>query len=286
MAIDPTLLANWSFGEEEQSFTRRDTILYALGVGLGVPATDLNQLKFLYERDLLALPTMAVVLGYRGFWMQDPATGINWQKVLHVGQSVRLFKPLPVEGLIRSRQRVASLIDRGTDRGALLVVERDIFAEGQSEPVASVEQTNILREDGGCGGSFGSIRSADKVPDRAPDRHLDVATFEQSALLYRLCGDYNPLHADPAVAAAAGFPRPILHGLCTFGVIGRAVLEACLSWDPARLLALRGRFSSPVFPGDTIRTQMWFDGDRTVHLQARALERDVVVFDAGVAELS
>src|ERR1700722_979723 len=144
MSIDADVLANWKFADQEHVFTRRDTILYALGVGLGVPATDPNQLTFLYEKGLRALPTMAVVLGYRGFWMQDSKTGINWQRVLHSGQSITLYAALPVEGAVLSRQRITGLVDKGPDRGAVLTVERDIFSTSGTL-LAQVEQSSVLR---------------------------------------------------------------------------------------------------------------------------------------------
>jgi acyl dehydratase len=284
MSINADVLANWKFADQQYTFTRRDTMLYALGVGLGVTATDPNQLTFLYEKELRALPTMAVMLGYRGFWMQDPATGIDWRRVLHSGQSVTLHALLPVEGVVVSRQRVTGLIDKGRDKGAILVVERDIFrADGQTL-LAQVEQTSVLRGDGGFGRSFGSVRPTEKVPERVADWIIDLPTLPQAALLYRLSGDYNPLHADPEVAAAAGFPRPILHGLCTFGVVGQALLGACAGWNPARIRSLRGRFAAPVYPGESIRTEIWLDGVNGVRLRARSIERDVVVFDHGYAE--
>jgi acyl dehydratase len=286
MPIDATALANWKFEDQEHSFTRRDSILYALGVGLGVPATDREQLAFLYEKDLRALPTMAVMLGYRGFWMQDPATGIDWRKVLHSGQCITLHAPLPVEGRVLSRQRVSSLIDKGSAKGAVIVVERDIFDAAGRTLLAQVEQTSLLRGDGGFGGSFGKLRAVDVVPGRPPDLSVSLPTLEQAALLYRLSGDYNPLHADPQVAASVGFPRPILHGLCTFGIVGRALLSACAAWQPERMRSLRGRFVAPVFPGESIRTEMWLDGARGVWFRAWSIERAVLVFDCGYAEIT
>jgi acyl dehydratase len=286
MPVNADVLANWKFADQEHTFTRRDTILYALGVGLGVPATDANQLTFLYEKKLRALPTMAVILGYRGFWMQDPNTGVDWRRVLHSGQSISLHAPLPIEGVVVSRQRVASLIDKGPKKGAVLVVERDIFAADGHTLLAQVEQTSVLRGDGGFGGSFGSLRQFEKVPERPADRSIDLPTLEQAALLYRLSGDYNPLHADPEVAAAGGFARPILHGLCTFGIVGRALLAGCVGWQPERIRSLRGRFLAPVYPGETIRTEMWLNGSTAVWLRARSIERDIVVFGHGYAEIT
>jgi len=284
VAIDFDALTRWEFEEQQHPFTRRDTILYALGVGLGFPACDPDQLPFLYEEELRALPTMAVVLGYRGFWMKDPATGIDWKKVLHSGQAITVYQPLPVDGVITSRLRISALIDKGRDRGAILAVQRQICSD-RGERLATVEQVSLLRGDGGFGRSYGAVEPTPSVPTRPADTIVDLRTFERSALIYRLSGDYNPLHIDPRVAGEAGFPRPILHGLCTFGVIGHALLKGPIAYRTERFHSLKGRFTNPVYPGDTIRTELWMEAARRIAIRARALERDVVVFDSGVAEL-
>ena len=283
MAIDFDELLNWKFEEQRHVFTRRDTILYALGVGLGVPACSLEQLPFLYEEGLRALPTMAAVLGYQGFWMKDPATGIDWRRVLHGEQSIALHKALPVEGTVVSRVRVSALIDKGREKGAILAIERQIRELG-GDLLATVEQVSFLRGDGGFGKSSGSLRSLQRVPEREPDIVIDLPTCERAALIYRLSGDYNPLHIDPQVAAEGGFSRPILHGLCTFGVVGHALLKGRLRYQEERLRGLRGRFTAPVYPGETIRTELWNQEAGRTSIRARAVERDVLVFDQGCAE--
>lgn len=286
MAIDCERLLNWEFPEERHDFTVRDTILYALGVGLGVPADDPGQLRFVYEAGLRALPTMATMLGYRGFWIKHPATGIAWQRVLHSQQKITLARPLPVEGSIISRQRVSALIDRGKERGAVLVTEREIWDAQGIELIALVEQTNLLRDDGGFGKVFGSVPPLATIPERRPDFSVDLPTIEQAALLYRLSGDHNPLHADPEAAAQGGFSKPILHGLCTFGVVGHALLRTCANYDPAPIRSLEGKFTAPVYPGETIRTELWIEDAGDVRLRARSVERDVIVFDRGRADVA
>jgi acyl dehydratase len=148
-----------------------------------------------------------------------------------------------------------------------------------------MSSTTFLRGDGGFGGPSGPTPEPHRLPERQPDISVDLPTLPQAGLIYRLSGDYNPLHADPAVAAGAGFSRPILHGLCTFGVAGRAVLRACCDNDQRRLGSFRARFSAPVYPGETIRTEIWRDA-QTISFRARVPERDIVVLGNGLATLA
>jgi len=282
MAIDFERLRDWSFPELRHEVTRRDTILYALGVGLGEPADDRGQLAFLYEEDLQALPTMAVTLGYRGFWLQDPETGVDWKKVLHGEQRISLYAQLPVEGEVITRQFVSALIDRGADKGAVLTLTRELL-DADGALLARIEHLSLLRGDGGFGGRFGTAESPSPCPAREPDLVTDLPMSERAALIYRLSGDYNPLHIDPQVARAAGFEKPIVHGLCTFGLVGHALLKAYAGYHPQRLRGLGGRFSSPVFPGETIRVESWAEEGGRIAVRARALERNVIVFDRGSA---
>jgi len=285
MAIDYARLKAWRFPDIAQRYRARDTILYALGLGCGSDPLDAAELRFVYEENLVALPTMAVVLGYPGFWLKDSGTGIEWRKVLHGEQGLVLHRPLPAEGAVVGRTRVTDIIDRGEGRGALLYSEREVIDEGSGALLCTMTATAVLRGDGGFGGPSRRPPEPHALPDRAPDLNLDLATLPQAALIYRLSGDYNPLHADPKTAQAGGFPRPILHGLCSFGVAGRAILKACCGNDPARLKAIRVRFSAPVFPGETIRTEMW-RADGMVSFRARVVERDVVVLNNGLAEIA
>ena len=285
MAIDYQKLKNRHFPDLEHSYTQRDTMLYALGLGAGADPMDLDDLKYVYEENLVALPSMAVVLGYPGFWLKEPDTGADWRKVLHGEQGLTLHAPLPAEGTVVGKSRVTEIIDKG-DKGALLYSTRDIFDKASGKLLASVNGTTVLRGDGHFGGPSGPVPPIHSLPERAPDASLDLATIPQAALIYRLSGDYNPLHADPRVAAGAGFPRPILHGLCTYGVATRAVLKLCCGNDPARLKRFDLRFSSPVYPGETIRTEIWRDSATRVSFRARVVERDIVVLNNGVAEIA
>lgn len=274
--IDPAALLSMPPIITRQTLTPRDTILYALGIG----ATELD---FLFEERLKALPTMAVTLGYPGFIWRDPALGANWQKVLHGEQSTILHAPLPVAGEIVGSTRIEALYDKGADKGALAMVTREIH-DGAGTHLATSRSMTFLRGDGGFGGSAEGAPVPHPVPDRAPDAVVTLATAANQALIYRLSGDLNPLHIDPQVAKAGGFDAPILHGLATYGVIGRALLAARCGNDPVRLKRLDGRFSSPVYPGETIETSIWDEGGGKLAFRARVVERDKIVFTNGYAE--
>lgn len=284
MAIDYERLMNWPIAEVRQRYTARDTMLYALGVGLGGDPLDAGQLQFVYERDLRALPTYAMVLGYPGFWLKDPGTGVDWVRVVHGEQGLRLHRPLPSEGEVIGRTRVTGIVDKGSGKGALIYQERTVLDAASGECMATLSSTTFCRGDGGFGGPAGPTKPSRGVPDRAPDLCCDLTTAANLALIYRLNGDYNPLHADPAVAAAAGYPRPILHGLCTLGVAGHALVRALCGYDASRITALEARFSAPVLPGETLRTDMWVEGNH-VAFRSRVVERDVIVLTGGHAEL-
>ncbi|GGC63187.1 MaoC/PaaZ C-terminal domain-containing protein [Chelatococcus reniformis] len=284
MPIDPERLLNWPFEDLEHTYTARDTILYALGLGLGADPLDEAQLRFVYEENLAALPTMAVVLGYPGFWVKDPATGVDWKKVLHGEQGLEVFKPLPAEGTVIGRTRVTGIIDKGAGKGALLLSDRDVIDKKSGDLLCRVSGTSFLRGDGGFGGSSGPAPAPHAMPERAPDLSVSIPTLPQAALIYRLSGDYNPLHADPKVAAAGGFKAPILHGLCTYGVAGRALLQAVGGSKPESLRRMDVRFTSPVYPGETIVTEIWKGEGGAVSFRAKVAERDVVVLNNGRAE--
>ena len=289
MAIDPASLLHRAFAPIEHRFTRRDTQLYALGVGMGDDALDPRALRYVYEgvdgQQLLAMPTWANVLAYPGFWAREPDTGISWQRLVHAEQAITLHAPLPVEGRVSATNRVSALWDKGAAKGALMQQQREIRETESGRLLATVTQLTLLRADGGFGeASAGSPPAPHVVPERAPDTVCDLRTMPQAALIYRLSGDYNPLHADPEVARAAGFERPILHGMATMGVAAHAVLRALLDYDAARFAAMRVRFTAPAFPGDTLRTELWVDG-AIVSLRMTALGRGAVVLNNGRVDL-
>jgi acyl dehydratase len=284
MAIDYRRLIGWEFEEVEHTYTERDSMLYALGVGLGTDPTDERQLRFLYERDLLALPTMGTILAYPGMWLRDPRTGVDWRRVVHGEQGLTLHRPIPPHGTVVGSMRVTRVLDRGKEKGAYIFTEREVRDAASGERLCTAQSTTVGRADGGFGGPTEGAPRPHPIPDREPDRTCDLPTLPQAALIYRLSGDRNPLHADPDVARAAGFARPILHGLCTYGVAGHALLRTFCDYRPERLLRMDVRFSAPVFPGETIRTEMWREAEG-VSFRARSVERDIVVLNNGFARL-
>lgn len=281
MTFDPDKLLHRHFEPVRQTYTSKDSILYALGLGLGRDPLDARELPFVYEERQLAVPTQAAVLGYPGFWMKEPDTGIDWRKVLHASQSVQLHRPLAPAGTVIGRTRVRNILDKGPDVGALFFVERTLETP-DGELLATVEQAVMARGNGGFGGQSGPSPAAVRLPDGAPDHVCELPTLAGQALLYRLSGDLNPLHADPEVARSGGFDRPILHGLCTYGIACHALLRMLCGYDPARLKRIDVRFSAPVYPSETIRVEAWGSSGE-VRFRAIALEREKVVLNNGLA---
>ncbi|MBI2292144.1 MAG: MaoC family dehydratase N-terminal domain-containing protein [Betaproteobacteria bacterium] len=284
MPIDYEKLINWKIPEVGQQFTRRDTMLYALGVGLGADPCDASELKFVYEQNLQALPTMAIILGYPGPWHAHPDTGITRSHVVHGEQSFEIHRPLPVEGEIAGLTKVTGVVDKGKDKGALVMTECTVRDKAGGNTLCTLTSTSFCRADGGFGGPAGPAKTPHPIPATPPDAVCDLPTLPQAALIYRLSGDYNPLHAEPAAAQKAGYPRPILHGRCTFSVAGHAILKTCCGYDPARFRSMAGRFSSPVYPGETIRTEIWRNGS-IVSFRSMVPARGVTVLNNGRAEV-
>jgi acyl dehydratase len=282
MAFDPERVLTHAFPEVRHRYAERDAILYALGIGLGANPLNRDDLAFLYEPNLRVLPTMAVTLASPGMWVREPSLGIDWVRLLHAGQSAWFPRPLAPKGDVVSRARVASLDDRGEGKGAILVVERNIHDAASDELLCRVEQTIMLRGNGGFSKTAAKRAEQEPMPERAPDHEASFAISPRAALIYRLSGDYNPLHIDPDIAAKAGFERPILHGLASYGVAGWMVLRELAQGSPERLASLSVRFAGVVYPGDNVTFSMWRDGSR-VRFLARVGDRKVL--DQGVAEL-
>ncbi len=282
MAIDYESLLALDIPEVDDAYTQKDAMLYALGLGLGQDPMNEDELAFVYEKNLKALPTFALVLGYAPYWLRNPQSGVTWNKVVHGEQAFELHKPLAPKGHVVGKNRIVEVIDKGEGKGALVYSERKVIDKASGEAIATLKQTTFCRADGGFGGPPREAPAPHPIPERAPDLVCDLPTRPEMALIYRLSGDINPLHAEPEFAKAAGFPRPILHGLATFGVAGHAILKSVCGYDPARLTAMAGRFSAPVYPGETIRTEMWRDGN-VVSFRARVVERDIVAINNGRA---
>lgn len=282
-------LLKYKIPEIEQTLTQRDTMLYALGVGLGADPMDEKQLPFVYEKNLKALPTMAVVLAAPNAWLKKTGTGFG-EKSVHGEQTFTLHKAIPVEGVLVGVPKLHSVLDKGVEggknRGAVIATERKVYDKKTGDLIATLLSSSFCRGDGGFGGPSGPSRPAHAIPDGAPQMSCDLPTLPQAALIYRLSGDYNILHSDPAHAQKVGFPRPILHGLCTFGVAGHALLKTLCDYDTARFKSMEARFSSPVYPGETLRTEMWKSGN-VVSFRCTVPARDnVVVLNNGKAEIA
>ena len=275
-------ILNWPFDEVVETYAMRDSVIYALGLGFGFNPTDPDELKYVYEDGLRTFPTMPVVLGHPGPWMTDPESGIDYVKVLHGEQHLEIHHDLPVEGTVVAENKVIDVVDKGADKGALITSERKLYEQTSGDLLCTQKSVIFARGNGGFGGPVTASPKPHVLPDREPDATVDIPTAPQAALLYRLNGDYNPLHADPAVAEKAGFKAPILHGLASFGIAARAVLQSLNNTDSSRLKSFGLRFSAPVYPGETIRTEIWRDGNE-VSFRARVPERDVIALTNGLA---
>lgn len=285
MALNYKKILNWRFEDVIQSYTEKDSIIYTLSLGLGLNPTDPGELKFVYEKGLQTFPTMAVVMGHPGPWMTNPDTGIDYLKVLHGEQRLEIHNQLPPGGTVIGRTRIVEIIDKGADKGALIITERKLYEQESGDLLNTQGATVFARGNGGFGGPVTSGPAPHALPEREPDLVVDIPTSTQAALLYRLNGDHNPLHADPKIAEQAGFRAPILHGLAAYGIAARAVLKGLDVSDASRLKSFDLRFSAPVYPGETIRTDIWKE-DGVISFRSRVVERDVIVLNNGRAVIA
>jgi len=239
-----------------------DVILYHLGVGAGVPATDPNELSYTYEAQLKVLPSFGVlsVFGTLAGVVLADGISVNPMMILHGEQSITIHKPLPTTAKVDNRGRVIDVFDKG--KGALIVAETETRDE-QGDLLCTNRFGIFARGEGGFGGPSGPA-PGNAAPDREPDIVVESPTLPQQALLYRLSGDKNPLHADPNMAALGGYDRPILHGLCSYGVVCKAVVDNALDGDVTQVAGYDARFAGVLFPGETIVTSMWREGDAII----------------------
>jgi len=282
--IDPEQLLNLPVPDVRQSYGPRECVLYALSLGLGDDPLDPGQLAFAMEESGQVLPTMITTLAHPGFWSRDLPTGITHSKVVHGEEAMELHAPLPASGDLVARCRIVEVVDKGPGRGALVRMQRRLFDSVTNSLIATIVSSSFCRADGGFGGAAGASSATWTRPARAPDHSVRIRTLPQAALIYRLNGDTNLLHVDPAFAGRAGFPRPILHGLATFGLAGRAILSGLCSWQPAGLQALSARFNAPLFPGETVQFDLWADGDALL-FEGQSLDRQVAVLSHGRARI-
>jgi acyl dehydratase len=280
MPIDPQKAVGMKLQELTYEYTDRDVMLYALGIGAGVPETSAEQLQFTYEGNLKVLPTFGVVPPFPALvgLIGAPGMDINPMMILHGEQYLEILKPIPTSGKLTTAPVVRAIYDKG--KGALVLVDA-VTSDEKGDKLFFNTFTVFVRGEGGFGGEAGP-KPGNLPPDRAPDKIVQEKTLPQQALLYRLSGDRNPLHADPNFAGMAGFEKPILHGLCTFGFTGRAVLQSFCDNNPDKFKSINVRFASHVFPGETIITEMWKEGNQVI-FKAKTAERGLdVITNAAV----
>lgn len=278
MTIQLEKLKTLTFPIREFAYDERDTMLYALGVGFGrdLPA----ELGFVFESRLQALPTQAAVIAWEDTWQEQ--VGLDISRVVHGEMRVTLHRPLAPRGRVLSRFSLRDVFDKGTGRGAIVLAQTELIAPDTREPIATLLSTVFARGDGGFGGQAGRGPEPHTLPQRPADQVLSLVTRPEQAALYRLSGDRNPLHVDAAFAHAAGFERPILHGLCTWGMVAGQLVRSACGGSAARLAHFEARFTSPVFPGETLVTETWSDAE-VVSFRTRVAERGIVVLDHGKA---
>jgi len=274
MPIDRDKVLSYKFPASEGGWNRDDAILYHLGVGAGVPQTDPGELEYTYEKSLKVLPSFSTVADLGGFpnLLNVPGLTFNLALLLHGEQEIELHQPLPPEAKLKSETRIAEIYDKG--KAALLILEvSTVDAEG--DPLFTNRMSLFLRGEGGFGGPAGP-KAQNTTPDREPDGTVESKTLPQQALLYRLNGDKNPLHCDPDFAKLAGFEIPIIHGLCSYGIACKAVVDSALDGDVTRVARYSARFKGVGFPGETFVTRYWRENE-TIQIECRAKERDAII---------
>ena len=281
MTINYDEIMNLTSENVEISYSDKDSILYSLGIGLGNDPMNLNELKYVYENSQSVLPSMATNFQYHSPLLLK--TNINFIMVVHGEQRLSITNALPVSGDFIANAKVIGCYDKGPARGAIIEVETTVKNKKNNEEICKLVSTTFARGDGGFGGSD-SPKKEIFIPDGEPDYVSEVSTKPDQALIFRLSGDYNPLHSDPNFAKAAGFEKPILHGMCTYGIACRSLVNEICENDASKLKRFDCRFSSPVYPGETIITEMW-KKDKMIYFNSKVKERDKLVLKNGVSEI-
>lgn len=283
MPLDYDALMGTSTAGNPAAFDDRDTILYALGLGFGADPTNEAELAYVFEgRVLKTVPTMASIV-IPGGLLGD--CGWDFSRAVLVEQRLDLYRPLPAAAQLLTDSRIAAAFDQGPDRGAVICVESEVRLARYETAVFKLGSTYVARGDGGSGGPAGSTPQPHALPKRDPDLSCDIDTRPDQALLFRLCGDRSPLYADPLQARRAGYDRPVLHGLCAYGVACRAILKTICNFDHTLISGFDARFTAPAFPGETLTTEMWQDGN-VVAFRCLVRSRGAVVIDNGKCTLS
>ena len=274
MPIDPKKALGAQLGEGKYTWTKDQVILYHLGVGAGVPPTDRGELEYTYEKNLKVLPSYGVipVFGALGGLGNTPGLSFNFAMLLHGEQDIEVHQPIPTEATVTSSGHIAGIYDKG--KAALVVLEVKSKDEA-GKPLFTNRFSLFLRGEGGFGGESGP-KAGNEAPTRAPDGVITSTTLPQQALIYRLSGDKNPLHADPDFAKMGGFDKPIIHGLCSYGVVCKAIVDKVLGGDVTKVARYQARFAGVGFPGETYLTSYWKEGDKIL-IQAKSKERDAVI---------
>jgi acyl dehydratase len=284
MAIDPNKARGAQLPDGQSSYTKDQVILYHLGLGAGVPATDPKELEYTYEKNLKVLPSFAVIpaFGSMGGIANVPGMQFNLAMLLHGEQEVIIHRPLPVEAKLKTSAHIPEIYDKG--KAALVILESTAKNEADGEPLFTNRFSLFIRGEGGFGGDSGP-KAGNVAPDRAPDGVVERKTLPQQALIYRLSGDKNPLHADPDFAKLGGFDKPIIHGLCSYGIACKAIVDDVLGGDVTQVARYQARFATPGYPGETYRIKYWKNGAKQILLEAESVERNVKMITNAVVEL-
>jgi acyl dehydratase len=282
MPIDPSKALGHELGEGQYTYTRDQVILYHLGIGAGAPPTDANELDYTYEKNLKVLPSFGVIptFGSMGGLGNVPGLQFNFAMLLHGEQDLEVHQPIPPEATITNRGKVAEIWDKG--KAALVVLQVD-SSDDAGKPLFTNRYSLFLRGEGGFGGESGP-KAGNIPPERDPDGTLERTTLPQQALIYRLSGDKNPLHADPEFAKLGGFDRPIIHGLCSYGIVCKAIVDEVLGGDVTKVARYQARFAGVGFPGETYVVSYWKEGNNVL-IQAKSKERDAPIISNAAVTL-